>query len=417
MLNKLRIDAEKIYTGAIRASLPDAAVASALENFRLPRGRLILVSVGKAAYRMALCTSKIIKEELGGRIDRGIVITKYGHKEGNVEGVEIYEAGHPFPDENGAFATERALEITENLSPDDLVLFLVSGGGSALFESPFCSLSELRRLTGDLLASGADISEINAIRKHLSRVKGGRFAEHIYPARVFSVVLSDVIGNRLDTIASGPTASDESTVQEVEAIIEKYGIDISPKVREALSEETPKQIKNAEHFVGGSVSELCVSAKTIAEQLGYEAKILTDCECGVAREVGRRLADLALENRGTEKPLAFILGGETVVKLTGDGIGGRNQETALAAAKIISGHGNIAVFSVGSDGTDGPTDAAGGYVDGESYEKMTRVGVDFEKELGNNNSYNALKAVGGLIFTGPTGTNVNDIAVALIRKK
>ncbi len=413
MSDKLRLDAEKIYTGAIKASLPDAAVASALRGFSLPRGKLIVVSIGKAAYRMAMCAEKIIRDRHG-KIDSGIVITKYEHSEGEISGFEIYEAGHPVPDENGIFATERVLEITKNLTQDDLVLFLVSGGGSALFESPRCSLEELTHLTKKLLSSGADISEMNAVRKHISKVKGGRFAEHVYPAKVFSVVLSDVIGNRLDTIASGPSAPDGSTVSEVFQIIEKYGIEISDTVREALSVETPKEISNAEHVVSGSVSELCKAAAKIAGELGYSARIITDNECGFAKDVGRRLSELAVANCDTERPLALILGGETVVKLVGVGLGGRNQETALAAAKNISGLKNVAIFSVGSDGTDGPTDAAGGYVDGESYEKMTRVGINPEKELENNNSYNALGAIDGLIFTGPTGTNVNDVAVVLI---
>ena len=413
-MRNMRLDVEKIYTGAIKASLPDAAVASALRNFKLPSGKLIVVAIGKAAYRMASCAEKIIRDRHG-KIESGIVITKYGHSESEIPQFEIYEAGHPVPDENGIFATERVLEITKNLTQDDLVLFLVSGGGSALFESPRCSLEELTALTKKLLSSGADISEMNAVRKHISKVKGGRFAEHVYPAKVFSVVLSDVIGNRLDTIASGPSAPDGSTVSEVLQIIEKYGIEISDTAREALSVETPKEISNEEHVVSGSVSELCKSAAEIAEGLGYSARIITDTECGYARDVGKRLSKLAIENRDTKIPLAFIIGGETVVKLTGTGLGGRNQETALAAAKGISGIPNVAIFSVGSDGTDGPTDAAGGYVDGESYEKMTRVGINPEKELENNNSYYALGTIDGLIFTGPTGTNVNDAAVLLIQ--
>ena len=407
----MRRDAEKIYKYAIEASLPDTVVREGLREFTLPSGRLILVAIGKAAYRMAKCAKDILNE----KIDTGIVITKYSHSEGKIEGIDIYEAGHPVPDEAGIRATERALELTTGLTERDTVLFLVSGGGSSLFEAPLCSLHELAGLTEELLASGADINEINAVRKHISRVKGGRFAEHVYPAKVYAIVLSDVIGDRLDTIASGPTAPDTSTVSDVVAILKKYGIEVSDTVMSALCRETPKRVPNAEHFIGGSVSQLALAAKAAAEALGYKSVILTDDERGIARDVGLRLAKICCENCDTDTPLAFIIGGETVVKLKGDGIGGRNQEIALAAAPLIAGKAGVAVFSVASDGTDGPTDAAGGFVDGGSFTKMEKAGARPLISLENNDSYNALKSVGGLIFTGPTGTNVNDISVALIK--
>lgn len=409
----LRKDAEKIYTGAISACLPDATVIEAMKGFSAPKGRIILVAVGKAAFRMASCAAECVRK-MGLLISAGAVITKYGHSEGEIEGVEIYEAGHPIPDENGVMATERVLSITENLTEDDTVLFLVSGGGSALFESPCAPLSELSELTRALLASGADINEINTVRKHASRVKGGRFAEHVYPAKIFSVVLSDVIGGRLDTVASGPAVPDSSTSKEALAILKRYKIKVSPVMRSALETETPKEIKNATHFIGGSVRELCFAAKREAEALGYKAEIITSSETGIASELGARLAELALEKSDTDIPIAFIVGGETVVKLKGDGLGGRNQETALAAASLISGYNNIAIFSVGSDGTDGPTDAAGGFVTGESYCKMLDAGINPLRALDNNDSYNALSAIDGLIITGPTGTNVNDVAAVLI---
>ena len=414
---KLRCDAKEIYTGAIKASLPDAAVRDALVNLSLPSGRLILVAAGKAAWKMAKCAHDIICTEMHREIDCGIVITKYGHSEGAIGSLEIYEAGHPVPDASGAFATERALLLTEGLASDDLVLFLISGGGSALFESPACELSELASLTKALLASGADIGEINTVRKHLSKVKGGRFAEHIYPASVYTVALSDVLGNRIDTIASGPTSPDPSTSDEALRVIEKYSIKVSEEMLRYMKLETPKVIKNGSYFVGGSVSQLCLSAKEICKSLGYRAEIISDSECGEARELGKRLATLAIENKNTKQPLAFIVGGETVVKLRGTGLGGRNQETALSAATFISGYENIAVFSVGSDGTDGPTDAAGGCVFGDSVSEMKKAGVDPDMYLENNDSYNALAAIDLLIITGPTGTNVNDIAVALVLPK
>ena len=411
----MRSDAEKIYRGAIDACLPDAAVKEALSSFTLPDGRLFLVAIGKAAWKMASAAVDIITNEMRGRIDRGIVITKYAHSEGEIPGVEIYEAAHPVPDKSGIEATERVLEMTRGLGAGDAVLFLISGGGSALFESPYCSLDELKSLTKSLLACGADINEINAVRKHISKVKGGRFAEHVYPAKIYAVVLSDVLGDKPDTIASGPAAPDTTSSEDVKAILKKYNIPVSKNTEKVLEFETPKSVKNAEHFISGSVTGLCAAAKNLAESLGYKSEIVTSCECGEARSLGERMANLAIEKSDTDVPLAYIFGGETVVKLRGNGLGGRNQETVLSASIKIAGRKNIAIFSVGSDGTDGPTDAAGGYADGESYDKMIMTGIDPVSYLENNDSYHALSKCGGLIFTGPTGTNVNDVAVVLIR--
>jgi hydroxypyruvate reductase len=244
----LREDARFIYERAITASLPDNAVKSALKEFSVPVGRLLLVSIGKAAWQMA----NAAYAELGERIDSGIVITKYGHSMGAIGDLEIYEAAHPVPDENGLAATRRALELTQGLTEEDAVLFLVSGGGSALFEHVDFPLSDLSALTGSLLASGASIEEMNTVRKHLSSLKGGRFAEHIYPARVFAIVLSDIISSRLDMIASGPTVADTSTCEEALAIVQKYNLALTQKQKELLARETPKQIENAEHIVSGN---------------------------------------------------------------------------------------------------------------------------------------------------------------------
>ncbi len=403
-----REDAKFIYENAIRRSLPDSAVKEALSKFEPPCGRLLLVAIGKAAWQMA----KAAYDELGERIDYGIVITKYEHSRGTIGNFEIYEAAHPVPDENGISASGRVLELTKELSSDDVVLFLVSGGGSALFEYVEFPLSELSALTNEMLASGASIEEMNTVRKHLSSVKGGRFAEHIFPAKVFAIVLSDIISSRLDMIASGPTVADSTTAGDAFAIVEKYALTLTQKQKELLARETPKQIENAEHIVSGSVAELCRHAADAAKARGYEARIVTDCMDIEAREAGEQIGSLAatLASNATT-PQCLIFGGETVVHLRGNGMGGRNQELALAAAKNISGIKNVAVFSVGSDGTDGPTDAAGGYVDGKTYSLIK----DYEKYLDNNDSYHALKEVGGLIVTGPTGTNVNDIAVILVK--
>ncbi len=408
---KLRSDAEYIYTYAIDRCLPDRAVTDALKEMAMPKGKLILISVGKAGWRMAKCAFNI----LGDKVHSGAVITKYGHSEGEIGKLRIFEAAHPIPDENGISATEYVLSLTEGLCEDDAVLFLVSGGGSALFESPVCSLSELRSLTDALLSSGASIGEINAVRKHISRVKGGRFALHVSPARIFAVLLSDVLGNAPDTIASGPVSPDSTTVADVADIVKRYGLSIPEHLMTQLMCETPKEIFGTEIRVGGSVDELCRAAVSAAESLGYKTSFLSSAVTSEARAHGEYLAELAIKNVDTDIPLAIITGGETVVKLKGSGMGGRNQETVLSAAMKIDGVGNIAIVSVGSDGTDGPTDAAGGYADSDTAGMMDRAGVDFKAALENNDSYNALKSVNALVFTGPTGTNVNDLAFALIR--
>ena len=404
----LRSDAKFIYESAIGESLPDSAVKKALADFVCPRGRLILIAIGKAAWQMANAAYDILGEKISG----GAVITKYAHSRGPIGNLEIYEAAHPVPDANGIKATKRALEITEGLTSDEAVVFLVSGGGSALFEYVDFTLAELSALTGEMLASGASIEEMNTVRKHLSEVKGGRFAEHIYPASVFSVVLSDIISSRLDMIASGPCAPDATTAAEALKIVEKYSLNLTERQRELISRETPKIITNATHTVSGSVSELCKAARDAAISLGYEAEIVTDSMEIEAREAGEMIGAMAARlSREAKGPTCLIYGGETVVRLRGKGKGGRNQELALTAAGCIKELDNVCVFSVGSDGTDGPTDAAGGYVDGLTFSKIK----DYDTYLDNNDSYNALMLSDGLIFTGPTGTNVNDFAAILIK--
>lgn len=411
----MREKLKAIINEVINEVLPDKAVKNKLKELNV-QSEVILVSIGKAAWRMA----NAAKEVLGDRIKKGIVITKYKHSEGPIEGIEIYEAGHPTPDENTIKATKRALEITSNLSENDTVLFLVSGGGSALFEMPKdgISLSEMQDLTNQLLKSGANIVEINTIRKHLSKVKGGRFAQHVYPAKVLSLVLSDVLGDRLDTIASGPAYPDSSTSQQAIDVIEKYKLKVSNDILNALKEETPKELPNIETYIIGSVKVSCDKAMEKAREFGFNTIILTtqlNCE---AKEAGRFLAAIGKEilenNRPIPKPAAVILGGEAVVHVKGNGKGGRNQELALSFAIEIEGLEKIALCSFGTDGTDGPTDAAGGIVDGQTCEKIRKAGYSPEKLLENNDSYNALKIANDLLITGPTGTNVNDLIVMLV---
>ena len=408
---KLRNDANRIITAAISAVLPDTAVIRALENADLT-GRVILVAAGKAAWQMA----KTARQFLGERISAGIVITKYGHVLHAIPGIECREAGHPVPDENSFGATRRALELVSGLTEDDTVLFLLSGGGSALFEDPLIPPEQLQDITNQLLSCGADIVQINTIRKRLSRVKGGRFANLCAPAKVFSVVLSDIIGDPLDMIASGPAYPDSSTCDQALDIAARYGLCLSEEAMELLHRETPKELHNVTTCITGSVRELCRAAETAAQELGYETRILTDRLDCQARDAGAWLGSLAEEYAGSGKNLALIAGGETVVKLTGKGKGGRSQELALAAAAAMDGMDGVGLVSVGSDGTDGPTDAAGGYVDGKTARLLREKGIEIARVLGNNDAYHALEAVDGLIKTGPTGTNVNDVAVLLIRK-
>lgn len=410
-MNKaLRADAEKIIAAAIEAVQPDAAVARALEHKEFA-GRVLLVAAGKAAWQMA----KAAYDCLGDRIEKGVVCTKYDHVMGELPRCACYEGGHPVPDQHSFNGTAAALEMVQGLSESDTVLFLLSGGGSALFEKPLVPGEELQSVTGQLLACGADIVEINTIRKRLSAVKGGRFAQLCQPARVFSIVLSDILGDPLDMIASGPACPDRSTCAQAVAIAKKYGLSMSDEAWRLLHQETPKELHNVTTVINGSVRELCAAAAAACEKLGYEPLLLTDQLCCQAREAGSFMASMVRTHCRGGKSLALIAGGETVVKLTGAGLGGRNQELALAAADGIAGIGNAAVFSVGSDGTDGPTDAAGGYADGDTAGELAACGLTVAAVLEDNDAYHALEKSGGLIITGPTGTNVNDVAVALIR--
>lgn len=407
----LREDAERIVRAAIDSALPDAAVKNALSGTRLPE-RVHVVAVGKAAWGMARAAADALRERIAG----GVAITKYGHGKGEIERFTVFEAGHPSPDENSFLATRHAIALVTGLSADDAVVFLLSGGGSALFEAPLIDAAELADVTRQLLASGADIVEINTVRKRLSAVKGGRFAQLCAPARVVSIILSDIVGDPADMIASGPACADRSTSAEALAVVEKYRLRLSGAALELLQKETPKRLDNVETLVIGSVRQLCASAASEAGKLGYRAAVLTDSLTCQAREAGSFLAAIARYHADAKESLAFVVGGETVVRVTGPGLGGRNQELALAAARGIAGLAGTAVISVGSDGTDGPTDAAGGYVDGDTDRALSQQGVDVCGALERNDAYRALARCGGLVVTGPTGTNVNDVAVLLIRR-
>lgn len=401
-----------IIKKAIQKVLPDEAVARALSEKEFGEGNIYVVAAGKAAWQMAKTASDILQE----KITAGVVCTKYGHVKEPIPRMSCFEGGHPVPDENSFKGTETALQMVKDLNEEDTVLFLLSGGGSALFEKPLVSEDELATITAQLLACGADIVEINTIRKRMSAVKGGKFAKICEPARIYSIVLSDILGDPLDMIASGPAYPDSSTSSDALKIADKYQLKMNKATRDLLRQETPKIITNVETVITGSVKNLCRAAKEVCENLGYQSMILTDQLDCQAKEAGTFLAAIAKSYQDATKSFAFIAGGETVVHLTGNGKGGRNQELALAAAEGIAGLKNTAVFSVGSDGTDGPTDAAGGYCDQDTKRILEQAGSKIFDALKDNDAYHALEKTGGLIITGPTGTNVNDVAVLLIKR-
>lgn len=405
-------DAQYVIQTALAACQPDAAVRRALEGKTFSSGKIYLVAAGKAAWQMASCAAGLLGERLSG----GVVVTKYNHSKGEIPSCTVYEGGHPVPDENSFRGTQAAIDLVTGLQKEDTVVFLVSGGGSALFESPLISGEDLAGLTRQLLACGADIVEMNTLRKRMSRVKGGKFAQLCAPAQVYAIVLSDILGDPLDMIASGPAYPDRSTREDAWAVVEKYGLELTEEMKSLLDVETPKQLDNVETVITGSVRELCEAAAGACREKGYVTVVLTDLLCCQAREAGSFLASIAKSHENSDRSLAFLAGGETVVRLTGSGLGGRNQELALAAAPGIAGMKDTVVFSVGSDGTDGPTDAAGGMVDGQTEEKLTKAGLSVHQVLGDNDAYHALERVGGLIHTGPTGTNVNDVAVVLLKR-
>ena len=282
-MSRIREDADKIIAEALRAALPDTAVAKALEGREFGPGRLVMVAVGKAAWQMASTACAI----LGDKIDEGLVVTKYGHSKGELPHTRIIEAGHPVPDENSFASADAAIKLVENLTADDTVLFLLSGGGSALFDKPLIPAAELEDITKQLLACGANIVEMNTLRKHLSAVKGGRFAQYCAPAKVFSVVLSDIIGDPLDMIASGPAYPDSSTCEQAQAIVKRYNLKLSPEAMAFLLQETPKSLDNVETQITGSVRQLCAAAEKVCRGLGYEPVVLTAELSCTARDAAR----------------------------------------------------------------------------------------------------------------------------------
>lgn len=404
--------------------------------------KVIVVGGGKASARMA----EALEDVLGDRISGGWINTKYGHNTPNyamhnlgtplsrpLERMTVHECGHPVPDENGIRGTSRIIELVKSADTGTLVICLLSGGGSALMPAPGegITLAEKQKVTRLLLAAGASIEEINAVRKHLSLLKGGGMARLAAPARLHVLILSDVIGDRLDTIASGPAAADPTTFGYCLDIAARYGIldELPSTVRDRLERgvrgEAPETAKAGEPFLDAARNTLIGNnrmsvdaARRAAERMGYHALVLSTVIEGEAREIGTFFGAMASEIHHSGNPIPIpacvIGGGETTVTLRGSGKGGRNQEMALKCASCIAGLPETVFLSGGTDGTDGPTDAAGGVVDGETMQAGKEKNLEMRAFLAENDSYRYLERVGGLLMTGPTGTNVMDIHILLV---
>lgn len=362
-------------------------------------------------------------EVLGTRVCGGTVTTRDGHTL-PLPGIAVHEASHPLPDARGIAGAEAALRLAANADASDLVLCLLSGGASALWPAPppGVTLEDLRTTTDALLRAGAPIRELNAVRKHLSRIAGGQLARAAYPARVLTLAISDVVGSPPDVIGSGPTVPDPTTYRDALEALARRGVAVPPSVQTQLEAgaagehpETPKPgdpvFGRTEWHLVASVADALQGATEEATRLGYPAAIVTDRMEGEARQVGREIAGLA---RSARPPAALLLGGETTVTVRGDGYGGRNQELALAAAIALEGVPNVLVAALGTDGTDGPTDAAGAVVDGATVARGRARGLDARNHLHRNDAYPFLEATGDLLLTGPTGTNVADLVLILV---
>ena len=433
---ELRDAAKQIWEASLDAARPEVCIPRAIElthgGFRVGdkeytvSGRLIVIGAGKAGAGMA----QVVERIFGGRISVGLVITKYGHQV-PTENIHVFEAGHPVPDKTGELAVDGMREILHDLSPEDVVLCLISGGGSALLPAPApgITLEQKQHVTTELLRAGATILELNAVRKHLSAIKGGQLMEWTAPAQVVSLIMSDVIGDPLDFIASGPTAPDTTTFADALGIVEKYGLDVPDAVAGRLDRgargeipETPKRgdpmFERVNNHIVANNQLLVDAARAKARDLGFTTLVLSSQIEGEARDVGRFFASIAREIGTTGNPVGppacILAAGETTVTVRGEGRGGRNQEMALAwAIKMQSWKHPTCFASVATDGTDGPTDAAGGLVDPSTCSRSVEMNYEPAKFLRSNDSYTFLKAVGDLITTGPTQTNLMDLQILL----
>jgi glycerate 2-kinase len=438
----LHDDAITIFRAALTATDPRAAIQRTMHcegnRLRIQEReydlahvrRVFVIGFGKAGATMA----QAVEETLGvPRIERGVVIVKYGHS-APLAKIELCEAGHPLLDENSLRGTQKILALLNQATPDDLIVCLISGGGSALFELPVAgvSLEDYRAATDVLLRAGATINELNTVRKHLSQVKGGQLARRANGAQIIALILSDVIGSPLDTIASGPTAPDATTFADALAIIERYNLraQMPASIVQHLERgaqnkiaDTPKAddeiFARVQNVVIADNALACDAAVHHARGLGYNTLLLSTFIQGEAREVAKVFAAIAKEIATTDRPMTrpacVIAGGETTVTVRGNGKGGRNQELVLAAAIEIAGMHKVLVLSGGTDGTDGPTDAAGAIADGTTLPRANERGMDARTFLSNNDAYHFFAPLGDLLITGPTGTNVNDVMVMLVQ--
>lgn len=393
--------------------------------------RIVVIGAGKAAAPMARALEEILED----RIDEGLIIVKYGHKQ-PLRKIRQVEGSHPLPDLNCIEGTKNIMDILKRVDEKTMIFCLLSGGASSLLVLPFkeISLEDKQTITELLLKAGASIDELNTVRKHISSVKGGRLAELSYPATLITLILSDVIGDRLDVIASGPTVPDSTTFKDAIKVIKRYGLEdkIPVSVARILEDglkgkinETPKGgeefFKKARTIIVGSIKESLIASRDKAESMGFKTEIITSEIQGEARDVARHLAARAVEAESSmrpgDKPRCLLSGGETTVTVKGKGLGGRNQELALAFAIEIEGRKGITMLSAGTDGTDGPTDAAGAIVDGRTLSLANRYGIDAASYLENNDSYHFFKRLDSIsgerhhLMTGPTGTNVMDLQI------
>ncbi|MBE6813429.1 MAG: DUF4147 domain-containing protein [Ruminococcaceae bacterium] len=408
-LSKPAEDALAVFGAAVSSANPYESTCKALQNSELGNVRFVL-SIGKAAVPMMQAAYDTIGTE---NIREAVLVTKYDHLNGFcAPNCTCFEAGHPLSDENSEKAAQYVLEKTADLQADDLCIVLISGGGSALFEASLIDKTYQRQITDILLKSGADIYELNCVRKRLSAVKGGRLAAHFAPAKVLTFALSDVPGSRPDVIASGPTQPDPVSDEIFRNIAQKYNLNQNG----ILDTLPPKAVfENQPHFeIVGDVNKLCAVAKQEAEKRGYTVVHLSAGLAGDAEEQTKNIIRSCLQYKQTHcGKFAFIYGGETTVCVKGNGKGGRSQQAALCAAIELQTAENIVFLAGGSDGTDGPTDAAGGVVDEKTVARISMNGIHAADSLADNDAYHALRAGNALLMTGPTGTNVNDLILIL----
>ncbi len=439
-ISAMKKDAAIIFNYGLQAVEPGSAIKRCCKligdslfvgnrTYHLPQYKnLYVIGAGKATAPMAAALENILED----RVSKGIITVKYDHL-ADLQRIHLIEAGHPLPDPNGEKGADAILNLAKKSGKDDLILCLISGGGSALLPLPSIgiTLKNKQDTIKVLLSCGATIHEINTLRKHISKIKGGRLAQAAYPATIISLILSDVVGDDLDIIASGPTVPDSSSFADCMEILEQYQIkdeipeSISNHIESGISgkiPETPKTgdpaFERTQNLIIGSNIESLIAAKDKAEHLEYNVILLSSMIVGETRYAAQIHGAIAKEIIKTGNPLSppacILSGGETTVTVSGNGLGGRNQEFALAAAIDISGHKEIVVLSGGTDGTDGPTDAAGAFSDTYTLERAKEMGLDPHHFLANNDAYHFFKKLDDLLITGPTNTNVMDLRILLI---